>query len=62
MSPGDLVEVEIADIGRLANTIVAGAEPLGEPGVQPETSAQTLHVALAISEAEAADRVGRPNR
>jgi 5-oxopent-3-ene-1,2,5-tricarboxylate decarboxylase / 2-hydroxyhepta-2,4-diene-1,7-dioate isomerase len=57
MSPGDLVEVEIDGIGRLANTIVAGSESLGEPGVQPEVSTQTLHVALAISEAEAAERV-----
>ncbi|MBS1882997.1 MAG: fumarylacetoacetate hydrolase family protein [Actinobacteria bacterium] len=62
MRPGDLVEVEIEGIGRLANTIVAGAERLGEPGVQPEISAQTLHVALAISEAEAADQVGSANR
>jgi 5-oxopent-3-ene-1,2,5-tricarboxylate decarboxylase / 2-hydroxyhepta-2,4-diene-1,7-dioate isomerase len=62
MAPGDLVEVEIDGLGRLASTIVAGAEELGEPGVQPETSAQTLHVALAISEAEAADQVGSANR
>lgn len=61
MAPGDLVEVEIEGLGRLANTIVAGAEELGEPGVQPEVSAQTLHVALAISEAEAADQVGSAN-
>jgi 2-keto-4-pentenoate hydratase/2-oxohepta-3-ene-1,7-dioic acid hydratase in catechol pathway len=62
MSPGDLVEVEIEGVGRLASPIVAGSESLGEPGVQPETSVQTLHVALAISEAEAADQVGSANR
>lgn len=58
MSPGDRVEVEIDGLGRLANTVVAGEHELGEPGVQAETSANTLHVALAISEAEAAEQVG----
>lgn len=58
MSPGDVVEVEIEGMAPLRNTIVAGAEELGGPGAEPETSAATLHVALTISEAEAAERVG----
>lgn len=53
MEPGDFVEVEIDGIGRLSNTIEEWNVDLSGPGVQPETSANTLHVALAVSEEEA---------
>jgi len=53
MEPGDVVEVEIDGIGRLSNTIEEWNVDLSGPGVQPETSANTLHVALAVSEEEA---------
>ena len=53
MQPGDVVEVEIEGIGRLSNTIEEWQVGLSEAGVQPETSANTLHVALAIPEDEA---------
>jgi 5-oxopent-3-ene-1,2,5-tricarboxylate decarboxylase/2-hydroxyhepta-2,4-diene-1,7-dioate isomerase len=53
MEPGDLVEVEISGLGRLANRVVESEVDLSGPGEQPQTSAQTLHVALAISEQEA---------
>ena len=53
MEPGDVVEVEIDGLGRLTNTVVEWDVDLSGPGEQPETSAQTLHVALAIPEEEA---------
>jgi 5-oxopent-3-ene-1,2,5-tricarboxylate decarboxylase/2-hydroxyhepta-2,4-diene-1,7-dioate isomerase len=53
MEPGDTVEVEIDGIGRLTNTVEEWDVDLSGPGEQPATSAQTLHVALAISEDEA---------
>jgi 2-keto-4-pentenoate hydratase/2-oxohepta-3-ene-1,7-dioic acid hydratase in catechol pathway len=53
MEPGDVVEVEIDGIGRLENTIEAWDVDLSGPGEQPETSANTLHVALAVPEDEA---------
>jgi len=53
MEPGDTVEVEIEGIGRLTNTVEEWDVDLSGPGEQPETSAQTLHVALAIPEDEA---------
>jgi 5-oxopent-3-ene-1,2,5-tricarboxylate decarboxylase/2-hydroxyhepta-2,4-diene-1,7-dioate isomerase len=53
MEPGDVVEVEIDGIGRLSNTVEAWAVDLSGPGDQPEVSANTLHVALAIPEDEA---------
>ena len=53
MQPGDVVEVEIDGLGRLSNTIVDWDVDLRGPGDQPETSANTLHVALAIPEDEA---------
>ena len=59
VEPGDLVEVEVDGIGRLANRIVEldrDLEPVGSP---PEVSAQTLHVALAIPEDEAEAMVER---
>jgi len=53
MEPGDVVEVEIDGIGRLSNTVEEWDVDLSGPGEQPETSANTLHVALAIPEDEA---------
>lgn len=53
MEPGDLVEVEISGLGRLANRVVEGEPVADGPGATPEVSAQTLHVALAIPEDEA---------
>jgi 2-keto-4-pentenoate hydratase/2-oxohepta-3-ene-1,7-dioic acid hydratase in catechol pathway len=57
MSAGDLVEVEITGLGRLANTVVDWDVDLAGPGEQMAVSANTLHVALAISEDEAQRRV-----
>ena len=53
MKPGDVVEVEIAGIGRLTNTVEEWDVDLAGPGEQLQVSAQTLHVALAIPEDEA---------
>ena len=50
---GDEVAVEISGLGRLENTVVDWDVDLTGPGEQPATSAQTLHVALAIPEDEA---------
>ena len=58
MEPGDLVEVEIDGIGRLSNTVEEWRVDLSGPGEQPETSANTLHVALAVPEDEAERMVG----
>jgi 5-oxopent-3-ene-1,2,5-tricarboxylate decarboxylase/2-hydroxyhepta-2,4-diene-1,7-dioate isomerase len=53
MAPGDLVEVEISGLGRIANRVVESPPVATGPGEVPAVSAQTLHVALAISEEEA---------
>ena len=53
MEPGDVVAVEIAGLGRVENTVVDWGVDLSGPGEQPATSANTLHVALAIPEDEA---------
>jgi 2-keto-4-pentenoate hydratase/2-oxohepta-3-ene-1,7-dioic acid hydratase in catechol pathway len=53
MHPGDVVAVEIESLGRLENTIEEWDVDLSGPGEQPQVSAQTLHVALAIPEDEA---------
>jgi 5-oxopent-3-ene-1,2,5-tricarboxylate decarboxylase/2-hydroxyhepta-2,4-diene-1,7-dioate isomerase len=53
MEPGDVVEVEIDGLGRLTNHVVDWDVDLQGPGEQPEISANTLHVALAIPEDEA---------
>ena len=53
MEPGDVVEVEVSGLGRLRNTVVEWDVDLSGPGDQLEVSANTLHVALAISEDEA---------
>ena len=57
MRPGDVVEVEIAGLGRLTNTVEEWDVDLSGPGEQLQVSAQTLHVALAIPEDEAERRV-----
>src|ERR687898_2760523 len=62
MEPGDTVEVEIDGIGRLTNTIVDWDVDLSGPGDQPAVSANTLHVALAVPEAEAERMVERSSR
>ena len=62
MEPGDTVEVEIDGIGRLTNTIAEWDVDLSGPGDQPEVSASTLHVALAIPEEEAERMVERSSR
>jgi 5-oxopent-3-ene-1,2,5-tricarboxylate decarboxylase/2-hydroxyhepta-2,4-diene-1,7-dioate isomerase len=59
MEPGDVVEVEIDGIGRLQNRIEEWDVDLSGPGDQPETSANTLHVALAVPEEEAERMVER---
>jgi 5-oxopent-3-ene-1,2,5-tricarboxylate decarboxylase/2-hydroxyhepta-2,4-diene-1,7-dioate isomerase len=57
MEPGDVVEVEIEGLPALRNTVVDWDVDLSGPGDQPGTSANTLHVALAIPEDEAERRV-----
>jgi 5-oxopent-3-ene-1,2,5-tricarboxylate decarboxylase/2-hydroxyhepta-2,4-diene-1,7-dioate isomerase len=59
MEPGDLVEVEISGLGRLANTVVEWDVDLSEAGEQPDVSADTIHVALAVPEDEAARLAAR---
>ncbi|MBA2691569.1 MAG: fumarylacetoacetate hydrolase family protein [Rubrobacter sp.] len=59
MEPGDTVEVEIDGLGRLSNTVEEWNVDLSGPGEKPETSANTLHVALAIPEDEAERRVSK---
>ena len=57
VEPGDLVEVEVEGIGRLANRVIELDRDLVEVGAAPEVGAQTLHVALAMAEDEAERRV-----
>ncbi len=54
---GDVVAVEVDGIGRLENTITELDHDLEPVGIQPEITAATLHVALAIPEDEAERRV-----
>jgi len=61
MEPGDVVEVEIDGLPRLTNTVVDWDVDLSGPGDQLQVSANTLHVALAIPEAEAEERVRAGN-
>jgi 5-oxopent-3-ene-1,2,5-tricarboxylate decarboxylase / 2-hydroxyhepta-2,4-diene-1,7-dioate isomerase len=54
---GDKVEVEVSGIGKLENTVVElGRDPV-QVGYQLEVTAATLHVALAIPEDEAEERI-----
>jgi 5-oxopent-3-ene-1,2,5-tricarboxylate decarboxylase/2-hydroxyhepta-2,4-diene-1,7-dioate isomerase len=57
LEPGDVVAVEVEGIGRLENTIVELDRDLPVVGEQPEVTANTLHVALAIPEEEAERQV-----
>jgi 2-keto-4-pentenoate hydratase/2-oxohepta-3-ene-1,7-dioic acid hydratase in catechol pathway len=56
MEPGDVVAVEVRSgtaSARVENTVVDWDVDLSGVGEQPQTSANTLHVALAIPEEEA---------
>jgi 5-oxopent-3-ene-1,2,5-tricarboxylate decarboxylase/2-hydroxyhepta-2,4-diene-1,7-dioate isomerase len=53
LDAGDVVEVEVTGLGRLLNTVVEWDVDLTGLGEQPQVSANTLHVALAIPEEEA---------
>jgi 5-oxopent-3-ene-1,2,5-tricarboxylate decarboxylase/2-hydroxyhepta-2,4-diene-1,7-dioate isomerase len=53
MEPGDVVAVEIDGLGRLENPVVDWDVDLSGAGEQLAVSANTLHVALAIPEAQA---------
>ena len=57
VEPGDVVAVEVEGIGRLENTVVQSEDELPVVGEQPAVTAQTLHVALAMPEEEAEQRV-----
>jgi 5-oxopent-3-ene-1,2,5-tricarboxylate decarboxylase / 2-hydroxyhepta-2,4-diene-1,7-dioate isomerase len=57
VEPGAVVEVEVEGIGRLRNHIIELDRELEEVGAAAQVSAQTLHVALAIPEAEAEARI-----
>src|SRR5689334_16792994 len=59
MSAGDVVEVEVSGLGRLTNPVEDWPVDLGEAGEQMEVSGNTLHVALAIPEDEAAELAAR---
>ncbi len=58
VEPGDVVAVEVQGIGRLENPVTESTHVLPDIGEQPTVTAQTLHVALAISEEEAEQSVG----
>jgi 5-oxopent-3-ene-1,2,5-tricarboxylate decarboxylase/2-hydroxyhepta-2,4-diene-1,7-dioate isomerase len=57
MEAGDVVEVEVSGLGRLTSTVAEWDVDLSGPGEQAQVSANTLHVALAISEEEAERRI-----
>lgn len=61
MEPGDVVEVEISGMPALRNHVEEWDVDLSGPGEQPEVSANTLHVALAIAEDEA-ERIAAEGR
>jgi 5-oxopent-3-ene-1,2,5-tricarboxylate decarboxylase/2-hydroxyhepta-2,4-diene-1,7-dioate isomerase len=54
---GDVVEVEVSGIGRLQNKVIELDYDIVEVGFQPQVSAATLHVALAMPEEEAEQAV-----
>jgi 5-oxopent-3-ene-1,2,5-tricarboxylate decarboxylase/2-hydroxyhepta-2,4-diene-1,7-dioate isomerase len=54
---GDAVAVEISGMGRLENTVVELQRHLVHVGEQPRVTAETLHVALAVSEEEARETI-----
>jgi 5-oxopent-3-ene-1,2,5-tricarboxylate decarboxylase/2-hydroxyhepta-2,4-diene-1,7-dioate isomerase len=53
MEPGDVVAVEIDGLGRLESPVVDWDVDLDGGGERPMVSANTVHVALAVPEAEA---------
>ncbi|HUU35177.1 MAG TPA: fumarylacetoacetate hydrolase family protein [Vicinamibacterales bacterium] len=57
VAPGDVVAVAISGIGRLENPVVELDRELVAVGDPPRVTEQTLHVALAIPEADARDRI-----
>ncbi|MGH3266278.1 MAG: fumarylacetoacetate hydrolase family protein, partial [Trebonia sp.] len=57
VEPGDTVAVEVDGIGRLENHVAQSDEQPASVGEQPAVTAQTLHVALAIPEEQAAQDV-----
>ncbi len=59
MEPGDVVEVEISGLGRLSSTVSEWDADLSEAGEQLAVSADTIHVALAVPEDEAARMAAR---
>ncbi len=64
---GTTVEVEISGIGRLSNHVVELERDLERVGEQPQVTAATLHVALALPEDQAerqaaAERLSSPGR
>jgi 5-oxopent-3-ene-1,2,5-tricarboxylate decarboxylase/2-hydroxyhepta-2,4-diene-1,7-dioate isomerase len=59
MAAGDVVAVEISGLGRVESTVVDWDVDLTQVGDQMATSANTLHVALAIPEDEAERMVQR---
>ena len=50
VEPGDVVEVEVAGIGRLSNRVVEAKDDLSGVGAMPEDTANARHVALAVPE------------
>jgi 5-oxopent-3-ene-1,2,5-tricarboxylate decarboxylase/2-hydroxyhepta-2,4-diene-1,7-dioate isomerase len=59
VEPGDVVAVEVEEIGRLENPVVELERELEAVGEQPEVTANTLHVALALPEDEAERQVAK---
>jgi 5-oxopent-3-ene-1,2,5-tricarboxylate decarboxylase / 2-hydroxyhepta-2,4-diene-1,7-dioate isomerase len=57
VEPGDVVAVEVEEIGRLENEVVELERDLSAAGEQPAVTAATLHVALTIPEDEAERQV-----
>jgi 5-oxopent-3-ene-1,2,5-tricarboxylate decarboxylase/2-hydroxyhepta-2,4-diene-1,7-dioate isomerase len=54
MEPGDVVEIEISGLRRLTNTVAESDVELSGPGEGLDVTADTIHVALAVPEDEAA--------
>lgn len=62
MEPGDVVEVQVTGLGGVISTVVDWDVDLSAAGDRPQVSANTLHVALAIPEQEAEERIGSAAR
>ncbi|TAL02338.1 MAG: FAA hydrolase family protein [Rhodospirillaceae bacterium] len=50
LQPGDTIEVEITNIGRLTNHIVAGPAPRADVGFPPSDTAEARRVAFGVDE------------